>query len=68
MSFGSDAGSFAPEGDFLKYNPHPRAYGNFAEPHQLATGVQHVFVNGTHVLDEAGQTGAPPGRVVRDPG
>ena len=30
MSFGSDAGSIAPEGLFLKYNPHPRAYGNFA--------------------------------------
>lgn len=30
MSFGSDAGSLAPEGDFLNYNPHPRAYGNFA--------------------------------------
>ncbi len=30
MSFGSDAGSMAPEGLFLKYNPHPRAYGNFA--------------------------------------
>ena len=30
ISFGSDAGSLAPEGDFLKYNPHPRAYGNFA--------------------------------------
>lgn len=30
MSFGSDAGSEAPEGPFLKSNPHPRAYGNFA--------------------------------------
>jgi N-acyl-D-amino-acid deacylase len=30
MSFGSDEGSFAPEGDFLKSQPHPRAYGNFA--------------------------------------
>ena len=30
MSFGSDAGSLAPEGAFLKSNPHPRAYGNFA--------------------------------------
>lgn len=29
VSFGSDEGSFAPEGDFLKSNPHPRAYGNF---------------------------------------
>jgi N-acyl-D-amino-acid deacylase len=30
VSFGSDAESMAPEGQFLKSNPHPRAYGNFA--------------------------------------
>ena len=30
VSFGSDEGSYAPEGVFLKSNPHPRAYGNFA--------------------------------------
>jgi N-acyl-D-amino-acid deacylase len=30
VSFGSDAGSMAPEGVFLHSNPHPRAYGNFA--------------------------------------
>ena len=30
VSFGSDADSPAPEGVFLKSNPHPRAYGNFA--------------------------------------
>ncbi len=30
MSFGSDAEALAPEGPFLKSNPHPRAYGNFA--------------------------------------
>ncbi len=30
MTFGSDAGAPAPEGDFLKANPHPRAYGTFA--------------------------------------
>jgi N-acyl-D-amino-acid deacylase len=30
VSFGSDAESVAPEGVFLKSNPHPRAYGNFA--------------------------------------
>ena len=129
MSFGSDAGSIAPEGDFLKYNPHPRAYGNFSrllgkyvreekvipleeaiykltsltanklkikkrgllkegyyadvvlfdsntisdhatfdDPHQLATGMHHVFVNGVQVLNEGEHTGAMPGRVVRGPG
>ena len=30
VAFDSDAGSLAPEGVFLKSNPHPRAYGNFA--------------------------------------
>jgi N-acyl-D-amino-acid deacylase len=30
VSFDSDAESLAPEGVFLKSNPHPRAYGNFA--------------------------------------
>jgi N-acyl-D-amino-acid deacylase len=30
VSFNSDAASLAPEGVFLKSNPHPRAYGNFA--------------------------------------
>ncbi|MBA2430569.1 MAG: D-aminoacylase [Chthoniobacterales bacterium] len=30
VSFGSDEASQAPEGVFLKSNPHPRAYGNFA--------------------------------------
>jgi len=29
VSFGSDEGSYAPEGVFLKFNAHPRAYGNF---------------------------------------
>jgi N-acyl-D-amino-acid deacylase len=30
VSFGSDEQSLAPEGVFLRSNPHPRAYGNFA--------------------------------------
>jgi len=30
MSFGSDAGSMAPEGVFLLSQPHPRTYGTFA--------------------------------------
>ncbi|MBI4661060.1 MAG: D-aminoacylase [Verrucomicrobia bacterium] len=129
VSFDSDAGSLAPEGVFLKSNPHPRAYGNFArllgkyvrdermipleeairrltsfpaenlkldrrgrlkpgyfadlvvfdpakiqdhatfeKPHQFATGVVHVFVNGTQVLRNGEHTGAKPGRVVRGPG
>lgn len=30
VSFGSDAGSMAPDGVFLRSSTHPRAYGNFA--------------------------------------
>jgi N-acyl-D-amino-acid deacylase len=30
VSFGSDESSAAPESIFLRSNPHPRAYGNFA--------------------------------------
>ncbi len=37
-------------------------------PHQYATGVQHVFVNGVAVLQDGEHTGAKPGRVVRGPG
>lgn len=129
VSFGSDAGSPATEGIFLKSNEHPRAYGNFArllgkyvrdekvipleeairkltllpatnlkikkrgslsvgnfadvvafdptkiqdnatfeKPHQYATGMVHVFVNGTQVLENGEHTGAKPGKVVRGPG
>jgi N-acyl-D-amino-acid deacylase len=31
MAFGCDAASMAPEGNFLKSNTHPRAYGNVAK-------------------------------------
>ena len=129
MSFCSDAESQAPEGVFLKSNPHPRAYGSFArllgkyvrdekattladavrrltsfpaenlglsrrgrlapghfadvvvfdpaaiqdhatfdKPHQYATGVRDVFVNGEAVLRNGEHTGATPGRVVRGRG
>lgn len=129
VSFCSDSASLAPEGVFLKSNPHPRAYGSFARllgkyvreeqiitlpeairrlaalpaetlkldrrgrlsegyfadvvvfdphtiqdhatfarPHQYATGVAHVFVNGVAVLQDGEHTGAMPGRVVRGPG
>jgi len=129
ISFGSDEASQAPEGVFLKSNPHPRAYGNFArvlgkyvreeklislgeavrrlsglpatnlgldhrgfikegmfadlvvfdpatiadratfaQPHQYAVGVKHVFVNGQQVLEDGEHTGATPGRALWGPG
>ena len=40
----------------------------FEEPHQLAVGVAHVFVNGGHVIKDGEHTGALPGRAVRGPG
>jgi N-acyl-D-amino-acid deacylase len=40
----------------------------FEEPHQLATGVRHVYVNGVPVVQDGRHTGATPGRVVRGPG
>ena len=40
----------------------------FTQPHQVSSGVQHVFVNGTHVWHEGRHTGAKPGRIVRGPG
>ena len=43
-------------------------HATYSEPHQYATGMVHVFVNGTRVLDGGEHTGALPGRVVRGPG
>jgi N-acyl-D-amino-acid deacylase len=129
ISFGSDESSQAPEGVFLKSNPHPRAYGNFArvlgkysrdekvmplqeavrrlsglpatnlgldgrgfikeggfaditifdpatiadhatfdKPHQYATGMKHVFVNGVQVIKDGEHTNAKPGRALWGPG
>src|SRR5438309_1473015 len=129
ISFGSDEASQAPEGVFLKSNPHPRAYGNFARvlgkysrdekvialteavrrlsalpainlgldhrgflkegmfadvvvfdpatiadratferPHQYATGMKHVFVNGVQVIKDGEHTNAKPGRTLWGPG
>ena len=43
-------------------------HATFTQPHQYATGMQHVFVNGVQVLRDGEHTGATPGRVVRGPG
>ncbi len=45
-----------------------RDHATFAEPHQHATGVQHVVVNGEVVLADGEMTGARPGRFVKGPG
>ena len=55
--------------DVVVFDPNTIAdHATFAEPHQYATGVIHVFVNGEQVLREGEHTGATPGRVVRGPG
>lgn len=41
---------------------------SFEQPHQLATGMLHVFVNGEQVLRNGVHTGATPGRFVKGPG
>ena len=43
-------------------------HATFEEPHQYATGMVHVLVNGAPVLRDGEHTGAKPGRVVRGPG
>ena len=43
-------------------------HSTFEDPHQLSTGMSHVFVNGVQVLRDGEHTGAMPGRVVRGPG
>ncbi len=43
-------------------------HATFAQPHQYATGVQHVLVNGVPVVAGGDHTGAKPGQVVRGPG
>jgi N-acyl-D-amino-acid deacylase len=45
-----------------------RDNATFANPHQYATGMVHVLVNGVPVLQGGEHTGAMAGRVVRGPG
>jgi N-acyl-D-amino-acid deacylase len=39
-------------------------HATYSQPHQYASGMRHVFVNGAQVLSEGEHTGAKPGRVV----
>ena len=54
--------------DVVVFDPKTyRAKATYDNPHQYATGVEHVAVNGTLVLRDGEHTGALPGRVVRGP-
>lgn len=55
--------------DLAIFDPNEiQDHATFEEPMQYATGMVHVFVNGTQVLKEGEHTGAFPGQVVRGPG
>jgi N-acyl-D-amino-acid deacylase len=57
------AGAFA---DIVVFDPATiEDHATFAKPHQLATGVQHVLVNGQLALRDGQATGKPTGRFVR---
>jgi N-acyl-D-amino-acid deacylase len=60
------SGMFA---DVVVFNPLTIAdKATFENPHQLAVGVQDVFVNGVQVLKDGEHTGAKPGRALWGPG
>jgi N-acyl-D-amino-acid deacylase len=55
--------------DVVVFNPDTVAdHATFEQPHQLSTGIEYVFVNGTAVVREGKPTGSKPGRIVRGPG
>jgi N-acyl-D-amino-acid deacylase len=59
-------GNFA---DVVLFDPLSiQDHATFEKPHQLATGVRDVFVNGQLVLKNGEPTGAKAGRVVRGAG
>ena len=43
-------------------------HASFDKPHQYATGVEDVFVNGVQVLKNGVHTNAKPGRFIKGPG
>jgi N-acyl-D-amino-acid deacylase len=55
--------------DVVAFDPKTIAdRATYEKPHQYATGVRHVWVNGVQVLKDGDHTGQKPGRVVRGPG
>jgi N-acyl-D-amino-acid deacylase len=55
--------------DVVVFDPKTIAdRSTYEKPHQYATGVKHVWVNGGHVLKDGEHTGLKPGQIVRGPG
>lgn len=55
--------------DVVIFDPNTiKDMATFENPHQLATGVMHVWVNGSQVIKDGEHTGALPGRFVKGPG
>ena len=55
--------------DVVVFDPATIAdHATFEKPHQYATGVKHVFVNGVQVIKEGEHTDAKPGRALWGPG
>jgi N-acyl-D-amino-acid deacylase len=59
-------GNFA---DVVIFDPEKVTdHATFQKPHQYATGVSHVIVNGVQVLKDGEHTGATPGKFIKGPG
>lgn len=59
-------GAFA---DLVIFDPETVAdRSTFEASHQLSTGVEQVWINGTRVLRDGAHTGAKPGRFIRSTG
>ena len=55
--------------DIVIFDPEKiQDHATFEKPHQYATGMIHVFVNGIQVLKDGEHTGMKPGRFVKGPG
>jgi N-acyl-D-amino-acid deacylase len=55
--------------DMVVFDPKTIAeHATYEKPHQYATGIRDVWVNGVQVMKDGEHTGQKPGRVVRGPG
>jgi len=71
-NLGLDRRGFLKEGmfaDVVVFDPATITdHATFEKPHQYATGMKHVFVNGVQVIKNGEHTGAKPGRALWGPG